>query len=148
MTTGSEIDYWNQTVSISYTAILKDTMSSGGTQPDQLNVFAESSLNDVNSNLWIWYVTFVNSTFFYYWVNTGGGNGPQGHLNTVGGSVDVVVTSTYIEFIGSGAGQYYTVSYSGSHSFNNVFENLEQIQTSNGGNGAAFTSGNLAIEIQ
>ncbi len=147
MMTGNEIDYWNQTVSSSYTVTLKDTMSVG-TQPDQLGIMAESSLNDANSNQWIWNVNFVNSTFFYYWVNTGGGNGPQGHLNTVGGSATVVVTSTYIEFIGSGTGQYYSLNYSGSYSFNNVFETLAQIQTSNGGNGANFTSGNLTIEIQ
>jgi hypothetical protein len=147
MITGNEIDYWNQTVSAAYTVTLKDTMSVGA-QPDQLGILAESSLNDVNSNLWIWNVNFVNSTFFYYWVNTGGGNGPQGHLNTVDGIATVVATSTSIEFIGSGAGQYYSLSYSGTYSFNNALETIEQIQTSNGGNGAAFTSGNLALGIQ
>ena len=147
MTTGNEIDYWSLSVPASYTVTLTDTMSVGA-QPDQLGIMAESSLNDVNSNLWIWNVNFVNSTFFYYWVNTGAGNGPQGHLNSVDGVVNVVVTNAYIEFIGSGAGQYYTVNYLGSYSFNNVFEPLVQLQTSNGGNGAAFTSGELNIGIQ
>ena len=147
MMTGNEIDYWNQSVSASYTVTLKDTMSVGA-QPDQLGILAESSLNDVNSNLWIWNVNFVNSTFFYYWVNTGGGNGPQGHLNTVGGIANVVVSTTYIEFIGSGTNQYYFVYYAGSNTFNNAFETLAQIQTSNGGNGANFTSGSLSIGIQ
>jgi len=136
MMAGNEIDYWNQSVSVSYTVTLNDTMSVGA-QPDQLGILAESSLNDVNSNLWIWNVNFVNSTFFYYWVNTGGGNGPQGHLNCVNGVAYVVVTNTSIEFIGATS---YTVNIS--------FQNLVQIQTSNGGNGANFTSGNLNIGIR
>jgi len=139
MMTGNEIDYWNVSFSSSYTVTLTDTMSVGA-QPDQLGILAESSLNDVNSNLWIWNVNFVNSTFFYYWVNTGAGNGPQGHLNTVDGLVTVAVTSTSIEFIGSGTGQYIVID--------TPFQNLMQIQTSNGENGAAFTSGELSIRIQ
>jgi hypothetical protein len=87
----------------------------------------------------------VNSTYFKYWVNTGGGNGPSGYLNCDDGTVNVVVTNTYIEFIG-GVGQYYYVYYSGSYSFNNVFETLEQMQTANFGTDV-FTGGNLNIKI-
>lgn len=107
------------------------TVTSGN---QELNILAESSLNDVNSNLWIWMVEFVNSTYFHYWVNTGGGNGPSGYLNCVNGVVYVVVSSTSIEFIGST-----------SQTVNVAFQNLVQIQTANwGGN---FNSGELNIEI-
>ena len=100
MMTGNEIDYWDQSVSAGYTVTLNDTMTvTSGTQ--QLSIWAESSLNDVNSNLWIWNVQFLNSTYFQYKVNTGGGSGPAGSLNSVNGVVYVVVSSTSIEFIGS-----------------------------------------------
>ena len=87
----------------------------------QLGIWAENS-TDLNTQQWIWNVNFINSTFAYYWVNTEGGNGPQGSLNCSNGSVNVVVDSTSIEFIGTS-----------SITINTAFENLGQIQTSNGG---------------
>lgn len=135
--TGEEIDYWNQSVSASYTVTLNDTMTvTSGNQ--ELSIWAESSLNDVNSTLWIWNVEFINSTYFWYWVNSpfGSANGPHGYLNCVNGIVYVVVSGTSIEFTG-GVGEV-TVSI--------AFQNLVQIQTQN--DGGDFTSGNLNIGIQ
>jgi len=92
-------------------------------------------LNDVNSNLWIWNIDYVNSTFFYYEVNTGGGTGPSGHLDCVNGVVYVAVSSTSIEFIGSSTATVKT-----------TFQNLVQIQTVNG-NGNNFNGGKLTLTL-
>jgi hypothetical protein len=133
MMSGAEQDNWTITLTSSYTVKLTDSMTASSSQ-QQLQVWAESSLNDVNSNLWIWNVNFVNSTFFYYWVNTGGGSGPRGHLDCVNGLVYVVVTSTSIEFIGTS-----------SVTETIPFQNLVQIQTIN--YGGTFTGGDLVITV-
>ena len=132
--TGDESDYWNVSVSGSYTATLNDTLTvSSGNQ--ELGIWAESSLNDVNSNLWIWSVTFVNSTSFSYWVNTGGGNGPGGTLNCINGVVYVVVSPTSIEFIGSS-----------SKTIDTNFQSLVQMQTFNG-ESSSFNGGKLIMTL-
>ncbi len=134
MMTGAEIDYWDTSASSGYTATLQDTMTvTSGNQ--QLSVWAESSLNDVNSNLWIWNVEFVNSTYFHYWVNTGGANGPNGYLSCINGVVYVIVSSTSIEFIGAT-----------STTINTSVQSLVQIQTIN--DGGNFNGGALNIGIQ
>lgn len=134
MMTGQEVDNWATSITSGYTATLTDSMTTSNGQ-QQLAIWAESSSNDVNSNLWIWNINFVNSTFFYYWVNTGGGNGPQGHLNAVNGVANVVVTSTSIEFIGTN-----------SITINTGLQHVVQIRTEN--DGSTFNSGNLKITIQ
>lgn len=141
--TGDEVDYWNVSIPDSYTnytATLKDTIVDP-TNNQQLSIWAENSVN-INTQQFIWYVNFVNSTYFQYWANTGGGGNPSnsGFLNCINGIVYVYVSNTYIEFIGS---TEVTV--------NVAFQNLGQIQTSNSGNGVTsgdYTSGNLAIGIQ
>jgi hypothetical protein len=80
-------------------------------------------------------VTFVNSTYFHYYVNTGGGSGPQGYLHCVNGVVYVVVTSNSIEFIGSTS---YTV--------NVPFQTLVQVQTANYGSDN-LTGGKVNLTI-
>jgi hypothetical protein len=133
MMTGAEIDYWDVSVSSSYTVTLNDTLTvTSGNQ--ELTIWAENS-TDINTQQWIWNIEFMNSTFFYYWANTGGGNGPQGSLNCVNGIVYVVVSNTSIEFIGTS-----------SITINTTFQNLEQIQTQN--DGGNFNSGKLNIGIQ
>jgi hypothetical protein len=135
MVTGSEIDYWNVSISSGYSLTLTDSMTvSNGSQ--QLGIWAYNSAN-ANATNWIWNVNYMNSTFAYYWVNTGGGNGPQGYISCVNGIVNVVVSSTSIEFIGSSSA---TVSAS--------FQNIEQIQTENGGDGVTsglFNGGTLQM---
>lgn len=141
--TGDEVDYWNVSIPDSYTtytATLKDTIVDP-TNNQQLSIWAENSTS-LQTQQFIWYVNFVNSTYFQYWANTGGGGNPSnsGFLNCINGVVYVVVSNTYIEFIGS---TEVTV--------NVAFQNLAQIQTSNNGNGVTsgdYTSGNLAIGIQ
>jgi hypothetical protein len=137
-------DYWNISVAQTYTVTVNDTIvDSSKPNNQQLSLLAESSLNDVNNNLWIWQVIFMNSTYFYYEVNTGQGNTLYG-ASCINGIVYVVVSNTSIEFIGSTANLVY---YSSSYSFNNVFETLAQIQIENGGTDN-FTSGNLNVVIQ
>jgi len=135
MTTGSETDIWDISVSSSYTLTLKDSMTvSSGSQ--ELGIWAYNSASASATN-WIWNVNYMNSTFAYYWVNTGGGNGPQGHISCVNGEVYVVVTSASIQFIGSSSA---TVSTS--------FQSIAQIQTVNGGDGVTsglFNGGLLQI---
>jgi len=135
MMTGSETDNWDVSVSSGYTLTLKDSMTvSSGSQ--QLGIWAYNSAN-ANTQQWIWNVNYMNSTFAYYWVNTGGGNGPQGHISCVNGEVYVVVTGTSIEFIGSS-----------SATVNTGFQNVGQIQTENGGDGVTsglFNGGTLQI---
>lgn len=138
--TGDETDYWDQSVSASYTATLTDTINDP-TNDQQLNIWAENSTN-ASTQQFIWNVNFLNSTYFFYWVNTGGGGGPtnSGYMNCINGEIHVVVASTSIEFIGATS---VTISV--------PFQNLAQIQTSNDGNGATsgdYTSGDLAIVIQ
>ena len=134
MMTGDEVDYWNQSVSAAYTVTLTDSMTvSSGAQ--QLGVWAYNSAN-TKTQQWIWNVNFMNSTFAYYWVNTGGGTGPQGHISCINGLVYVVVTNTSVEFIGS----------STPVTVPTTFQDLGQIQTQNGG--GVFNGGKLSIEIE
>ena len=135
MMTGSETDYWSVSVSSGYTLTLQDSMTvSSGSQ--QLGIWAYNSAN-ANATNWIWNVNYMNSTFAYYWVNTGGGNGPEGYISCVNGIVYVVASSTSIEFIGTSS---VTVSTS--------FQNVVQIVTENGGDGVSsglFNGGTLQM---
>jgi hypothetical protein len=133
MMTGSEIDYWNVSASSGYNLTLTDSMKVSN-ESQQLGIWAENS-SDSNTQQWIWNVNYMNSTFAYYWVNTGGGNGPQGNISCVNSVVNVVVTSTSIEFIGSS-----------SATINTSFQSIGQIQTTNGDDNS-FTGGNLVMTL-
>lgn len=126
-------DDWDVSTSGSYTVTLTDSMTvASGSQ--QLGVWAYSSTTPGSTN-WIWNVNFMNNTFAYYWVNTGGGNGSQGHLTLTNGVLFVAVSSTSITFIGS-ASVPVTVN----------IQNVNLIETQNGG--GSFNGGELTIQLQ
>jgi hypothetical protein len=132
-------NYWNVSVTESYQVTLNDTIKDS-TGNQQLSIWAENSI-DVNTQQFIWNVNFVNSTYFFYWANNGTAGGPSnsGYLNCINGVVYVVVSNTSIEFIGSSA-----------VTINMPFQNLEQIQTSDNGNGVTsgdYTNGSFSLTI-
>ncbi len=138
MITGDWTDYWNVSLTTSYDVTLSDSMTvTRGAQ--QLGVWAYDS-TDLDTQSWIWNVNFMNSTFAYYWVNTGAGNGPHGQLAVTNGVIFVEATSTQITFI-SGANSV-PVSI--------AFQNVEQIQTQNMGDdktSGIFNGGTLTISV-
>jgi hypothetical protein len=125
-------DLWNITVMNPYTVILNDSMTvSSGDQ--YLQVWAQNS-TDLNTQWYIWEVVFMNSTYFQYKIdNLGGAHYMQGYLYCNSGIVQVVSTQTTL-----------TITGTSLVTTNMAFQNLEQIQTSNGdGN---FNSGELRID--
>lgn len=120
MMTGSEIDYWNVSVSSGYTITLTDTMTvSNGSQYLLVSAF--------NGGSTVWSVTFLTSKTYQI-----GGNSTV--FNCINGVVYVVVNSNSITFIGAT-----------SYKVPATFTSLTTIRTANGdGN---FNSGNLKITL-
>jgi hypothetical protein len=107
-----QTDYWNVTAKQPYTVLLNDSMtvSSGG---QWLTITAYSS------NVSIWSVQFINSTYIRY-----SNSNDYGFLRCNGGIVYVTVNDTAITYTGATS---HTSSPSGVN-----FPSLAQIQTDNG----------------
>jgi len=107
MMTGNEIDYWNVSVSGSYTLTLNDTMTvTSGSQ--------YLLISGLNSGSTIWSVTYLTSNTYQI-----GGNSTT--FNCVNGIVYVIVNNNTITFIG-------TTSYTETVSS----QTLTQVRTANG----------------
>jgi len=125
-------DLWNLTADSNYQITLNDTMTvSRGNQYLEID-----ARNSTSNGAYIWAVWFKNATYFTYTTYVPGQySNPQdfGGLNCNKGIATITVTNTSITFTG-------TSSFT-SHV---RFQNLAQIQTSNGdGN---FNGGELSIE--
>jgi hypothetical protein len=125
-------DLWNLTANSNYQITLNDTMTvSSGNQ--YLEIDARNSTSD---GAYIWAIWFRNATYFTYTTYIPGQySNPEdfGGLNCNKGVAIITVTNTSITFTGAS-----------SFTSHVPFQNLAQIQTSNGdGN---FNGGELSIE--
>jgi hypothetical protein len=120
MMTGSESDYWDESVSSGYTITLEDSMTvSSGDQYLLISALSGSST--------VWSVLFLTSSTYQI-----GGNSTV--FNCVNGLVYVVVNSNSITFIGTT-----------SNTVSATFTSLTQIRTANGD--GDFNGGNLEITL-
>ena len=120
-----QTDYWNVTAKQPYTVLLNDSMTvSNGDQ--WLTITAYSS------NVTIWSVQFVNSTYVRY-----SNSNDYGFLHCNDGIVYVTANDTAITYTG-------TTSYTSSPAGVN-FPSLAQIQSENGD--GSFNSGHLVITL-
>jgi hypothetical protein len=126
-------DLWNITISNPYTITLNDSMDVQN--GDQCLQILAQNCSDSLTQSYVWQVVFINGTCISYQI---GGSGEksyaQGYLNCSGGIVQVTTTKTTL-----------TISGSTSFTMSVAFQNLGQIQTSNGD--GDFNGGQLDMDL-